>query len=211
MPNIGKQRDAKVLAQTNVIVCRRQIVARLPKIPGASTIKRRVQCMLNALQMPKCEVSILITDDTEIAVLNRDYRGVDRPTDVLSFSMLEGEGARHARNVLGDIVLSASTASRQAQFARRSVLDEVTMLLAHGLLHLLGWDHRSAAEDVRMRKKTDELCLAAGGLPLFFLGGVNAKGESVRAQGARKRVARPARVKTPGKPQQKKRTSTKYT
>lgn len=134
--------------------------------------------MLAHLQMPKAEVSVLLTDDREIRILNRDYRNTDKPTDVLSFSMLEGEGARFAGDVLGDIVVSMTTTARQAREARRSVLDELTMLLAHGLLHLLGWDHRTPAEDRKMRAETDTLCRAAGAPPLFALGGVDAMGRS---------------------------------
>jgi probable rRNA maturation factor len=134
--------------------------------------------MLASLQMKNAEVSILLTDDREIQILNRDYRGSDKPTDVLSFAMREGEGARFAGDVLGDIVVSMTTTARQAREAKRPVLDEATMLLAHGLLHLLGWDHRTAAEDRKMRAKTDELCVAAGAPPLFALGGVDASGRS---------------------------------
>ena len=173
---------------------------------SSTTIRRRLEAMLVHLQMPKAEVSVLLTDDDEIQNLNRDYRETDKPTDVLSFSMLEGEGARFAGDVLGDIVLSIPTASRQAREAKRPLLDEATMLVAHGLLHLLGWDHQTAAEDRKMRARTDELCIAAGAPPLFALGGVDASGRSRpaknRVQGAspvrsvdRKKVAkRPARA-----------------
>ena len=148
-------------------------------LPSPAALRRRVGKMLAALQMPNAIVSILITDDREIRDLNRDYRGIDRPTDVLSFSLREGEGARAAGDELGDVVLSATTTRRQARAARRPFLDETTMLLAHGLLHLLGWDHRTAREDARMRKETDRLCVAAGAPPLFFQGGVDRTGRSV--------------------------------
>lgn len=150
----------------------------LPKSLSSATIRRRLEAMLAHLQMSKAEVSVLLTDDKEIRILNRDYRGTDKATDVLSFSMLEGEGARFAGDVLGDIVLSITTASRQAREAKRPLLDEATMLVAHGLLHLLGWDHRTATEDRKMRARTDDLCVAAGAPPLFALGGVDASGRS---------------------------------
>lgn len=167
------------------------------KAPTSVTLRRRVEAMLGHLQMPKAEVSVLLTDDREIRNLNRDYRDTDKPTDVLSFSMLEGEGARFARtlegDVLGDIVVSMPTTARQAREARRSVLDELTMLLAHGLLHLLGWDHRTPAEDRKMRAKTDDLCVAAGGPPLFALGGVDAIG---RSRPTKKGLSLAARVRS---------------
>lgn len=148
-------------------------------LPSPATLRRRVGKMLVAAQIPDAEVSILVTDDKEIQILNRDYRDTDRPTDVLSFALREGEGARFAGDALGDIVLSAQTTARQARAARRPFLDESTMLLAHGLLHLLGWDHLTPAEDARMRAETDRLCVAAGAPPLFSKGGVDAAGRSV--------------------------------
>ena len=157
---------------------RRASVIGLAGVPAPATLRRRVAKMLEHLQLEKSEVSILLTDDREIRILNRDYRGFDRATDVLSFSMREGEGARFAGALLGDLVLSIPTAKRQAREAKRPLLDEATMLLAHGLLHLLGWDHRTKEEDARMRKATDALCVAAGSPPLMSLGGVDAAGRS---------------------------------
>lgn len=143
------------------------------------TLRRRAERMLDALQMSKCELSILLTDDREIRILNRDYRGIDRATDVLSFAQTEGEELGRGNDLLGDLVLSVQTARRQARGARRPLLDEATMLLAHGLLHLLGRDHDTPARDRRMRAETDALCLACGGVPLLAAGGVDARGRSV--------------------------------
>ncbi|MBL8743588.1 MAG: rRNA maturation RNase YbeY [Myxococcales bacterium] len=108
------------------------------------------------------EVSLLLTDDARIHQLNKLYRDKDRPTDVLAFAMQEGELAELAGAVLGDVVVSVPTARKQAEERGATVLDEVTMLLAHGLLHLLGWDHETPAKDRRMRAETDRLCGIAG-------------------------------------------------
>jgi probable rRNA maturation factor len=162
------------------VVVRRRAPARAWAL-SSTVVRRRVQRMLDQLQMSDREVSILLTDDREIRNLNRDYRGIDRPTDVLSFALSEGEGAQFAGPLLGDVVLSVQTAARQARAARRSLLDESTMLLAHGLLHLLGWDHSTKTSDRRMRARTDLLCLACGGAPLMAQGGVDARGRSVPA------------------------------
>jgi len=118
--------------------------------------------MLAALQMNDAEVSILLTADDQIQNLNRIYRRKNRPTDVLAFSQREGELGERAGPLLGDIVVSIPTTRRQAAAARRPMSSELTTLLAHGLLHLLGWDHKTAAQDRRMRLETERLCGAAG-------------------------------------------------
>ena len=92
-----------------------------------------------------CRVSILFTDDKEIHRLNREYRGKDKPTDVLSFSQLEGEGA--VGDSLGDIVISLVTASKQAEEFGVTEQEEVGRLLVHGLLHLYGYDHEGVSEE----------------------------------------------------------------
>ncbi|MDB4942452.1 MAG: Metal-dependent hydrolase YbeY, involved in rRNA and/or ribosome maturation and assembly [Labilithrix sp.] len=122
--------------------------------------------MIRLLQLDKSEVSFTLTDDQTIHDLNRTYRHKDRPTDVLAFAMHEGEYGALAGHVLGDVIVSVPTARRQAEERGRPVLDEVTMLLAHGLLHLLGWDHETAAKDRRMRAETDRLVEAAGAAPV---------------------------------------------
>ena len=171
-----------------VSIQRRRTISRVKGVPTTPSLRRRMTLMLRALQMPKAEVSILLTDDDEIQILNREYRSIDRPTDVLSFSLLEGEGARFAGDALGDLVVSITTAARQAREAKRPLIDELTMLLAHGLLHLLGWDHRTTTEDRRMRAETDALCVAAGAPPLFALGGVDARGRSRPTREATKKA-----------------------
>lgn len=117
--------------------------------------------MLRLLQLEKAELSILLTGDRQIHKLNRIYRDKDRPTDVLAFAMREGEFADVAGGLLGDVIISIPTASRQAKARGAATLDEVTMLLAHGLLHLLGWDHDTKKKDAAMRAETNRLCAAA--------------------------------------------------
>jgi probable rRNA maturation factor len=124
-------------------------------------LKRRVEAMLDALQLDKAEFSLVLTDDDQIQNLNRDYRGKDKPTDVLAFAQREGEFGALAGDLLGDVIVSVPTARRQAIAEKRTLVDEVTMLVAHGLLHLLGWDHETAAKDRAMRAETARLCAAA--------------------------------------------------
>jgi probable rRNA maturation factor len=90
--------------------------------------------------------------------LNARYRGIDRPTDVLAFAMREGAFAYLHPQVLGDVVISAETALRQARARRHSVAQELTRLLIHGTLHLLGYDHEVSPAAARlMRAKEREL------------------------------------------------------
>jgi len=124
-------------------------------------VARRARAMLAALQMDDAELSILLTGDPQIQNLNRVYRKMNRPTDVLAFAQREGELGEHAGRLLGDVVVSIPTARRHAEEAGRDLGSELTMLLAHGLLHLLGWDHDTPSKDRRMRRETERLCAAA--------------------------------------------------
>lgn len=117
--------------------------------------------MLAAIDLADHELSVVLTSDERIHALNRDYRKKDKPTDVLAFAQREGPHAEHAGRLLGDVVVSVPTARRQAASASRDVLAEVVWLLAHGLLHLVGWDHDTPARDARMRRETSRLVAAA--------------------------------------------------
>ncbi len=98
-------------------------------------------------QAPSYEIGLLFTGDGEIQVFNADYRHQNKPTDVLAFAALEVESPENAEMAasmplyLGDIIISVDTAQRQALHQEHSLLTELAWLAAHGLLHLLGWDH----------------------------------------------------------------------
>jgi probable rRNA maturation factor len=126
-----------------------------------AVVQRRAHKMLRALALPAVELSIALVDDAAIQALNRSYRKKDKPTDVLSFAQKDDPSTLRDGDLLGDVILSIPTTARQAREQKRPLLDELTMLLAHGMLHLVGYDHRTAAEDRVMRAKTDELTLAA--------------------------------------------------
>ena len=107
------------------------------------------------------EVDITIVTDEEIHVLNRDYRNVDRATDVLSFALDEDGGepelvAGPEVHLLGDIIISAETAMRQAEEFGHGLEREIVYLAVHGLLHLLGYDHMQEEDKVVMRAKEEE-------------------------------------------------------
>ena len=97
----------------------------------------------------KWEVSILLVDDHQIKEINKKYLHRNRPTDVISFSQIEGEGNPENAHLLGDVVVSVETAQRQAQESHTSLQDEVTFLLIHGMLHLLGYDHEGSVSKAR--------------------------------------------------------------
>jgi probable rRNA maturation factor len=100
----------------------------------------------------------LLADDECISILNGQYRGIDGPTDVLSFSQHEGdEDFDSAGNLLGDVVISVETAVRQASERGADLDSEIDVLLVHGLLHLLGYDHAEPGEAEAMFARQTEL------------------------------------------------------
>ena len=114
--------------------------------------------LLESLGFPDAELSVYFTGDGTIRSLNRKYRGKDAVTDVLSFSLREGDFPHIHPELLGDIVISVPVAVRQAAEAGESVDREIDRLLVHGLLHLIGYDHeRSREDDNKMRRKETHL------------------------------------------------------
>ena len=115
----------------------------------------------------QCELSIALVDDREIQRLNREYRGVDQITDVLSFAQQETTDPQfmqpHPEDedfpfVLGDVVLSVETTQRQAEERGTSFEEELYLLLTHGILHLLGYDHLTD-EDAKVMKGLEQKVL----------------------------------------------------
>jgi probable rRNA maturation factor len=92
-------------------------------------------------------------------IINRDYLGKDRPTNVISFSLQEGEYGGISPHVLGDVIISAETAVREAEQGGILPFERICFLLMHGILHLCGYDHERSgdAEAARMEKKEKEL------------------------------------------------------
>lgn len=115
---------------------------------------------------PELEWSLTFVDDTAIRVLNRDYRGYDKPTDVLAFSQLEEADGfvfpEEEAPQLGDVIVSVETAARQAAERGHALEDELALLVTHGLLHLLGEDHGTPEEKARMWARQDTVLRALG-------------------------------------------------
>jgi probable rRNA maturation factor len=127
------------------------------ELPDLVRLRSRARRVLRELGRSRSELSIALVDDAQIRVLNEQHRGIRRATDVLSFSLFEGEHAEHRGAMLGDVVISFETARRQARDAHRSFDDVVARLLIHGTLHLLGFDHERDAEARRMQAEERRL------------------------------------------------------
>jgi len=122
------------------------------------SLKLLTQKILNDLDCPDSELSILITDDKHIEELNRKYLQRTGPTNVISFSLQEGEFSNINPQILGDVVISYDTALREAAQANMSFDERLYYLLIHGILHILGYDHENNEHDAEiMEKKTEEL------------------------------------------------------
>lgn len=115
--------------------------------------------ILSALGLPTSELSVVIVGDRSIRILNREYLGRDKATNVISFSMQEGEFGHVSPDLLGDVAVSADTCSREAVEGDITFNSRLVFLLLHGILHLAGYDHERSgeAEALRMESKEQEL------------------------------------------------------
>jgi probable rRNA maturation factor len=111
--------------------------------------------------LASADMTIVLTDDAQLHELNREYLGVDAPTDVLSFPASESD-PETGTPYLGDILVSIPRAKQQAEAAGHSIEDEVQLLVVHGTLHLLGHDHAEAAEKALMWKAQTEVMSGLG-------------------------------------------------
>ena len=110
---------------------------------------------------PISDISLVLTGDDEVQRLNREYLGIDAPTDVLSFSM-DFDNPETGAPYLGDIVISLATAARQAEAGGHPLMEEVKLLAVHGILHLLGHDHSGQDDKAAMWQIQDRILSALG-------------------------------------------------
>lgn len=113
---------------------------------------------------PAVELTIVLADDDEVQRLNRDYRGIDKPTNVLSFGDA-GDGRQWARGepvILGDVILARETVAAEAAAQGKSIADHSLHLVIHGILHLLGHDHETAGEADAMEALEIDLLAGLG-------------------------------------------------
>jgi probable rRNA maturation factor len=119
--------------------------------------------ILSALGCRESELSILLVDDDEMRRLNREYLSRDHSTNVLAFAMREGEDKHLSPALLGDVVVSTETAQRETLQRGVTLEEEMALLLVHGILHLLGYDHEDEpAEAAQMEAKEEEVLTHLG-------------------------------------------------
>ena len=141
-----------------VYIKNRQRLLKVNQRKTASFLRKALQ----TLRLHKAELSILFVNDDRMKSLNRQYRGIDRTTDVLSFPQEDTVSFRDLKPesdiVLGDIVINLHKAKRQAEENGLSFNEEMKRLLVHGLLHLLGYDHEKGRHAERkMKEKSKRL------------------------------------------------------
>lgn len=143
----------------------------------AKPLTALARTFLERMELKDCELSISLVGDRAIRRLNRTWRKKDKATDVLSFPAGELPKGTPGPRQLGDVVISLDTAKRQAKEYQRTLEQEVARYLAHGLLHLLGYDHETA-RDARKMAAQEEKLLGASGMV----------GDAVRTERARRLV-----------------------
>ena len=161
-----KQRtlNIKIREKSNGVFIMEIILSSMPEnleidVEIVDTVRKAAYTVGELYGLDNAEVSITFTDNEHIHEINRDYRNVDRPTDVISFALNEGdepeiEGGAPV-NVLGDIIISVEKAVEQASDYGHSVEREVAFLTVHGMLHLLGYDHIEEDDRKEMRREED--------------------------------------------------------
>ena len=122
-------------------------------------LDRQARVILSDVGEASAELGILFVGDQRMRSLNHQYRGKDRTTDVLAFALRE---APHSSStVLGDVVIAVPTAVRQAKEGQRSLDEELTVLLVHGILHLCGYDHERSEKEARRMHRRERMILGS--------------------------------------------------
>ena len=135
-----------------------EIVNEVEEIKELDTINELLNLVVIKEKLENCLFNIILVDNDYIHKLNKEYRGIDRVTDVISFALEDSQDeVKLDFRVLGDIYISVDKAKDQAKEYGHSFLRELSFLTIHGLLHLLGYDHMSKEEEEIMFKKQDEL------------------------------------------------------
>lgn len=128
------------------------------EIKELEILEKYVKNIVKKLDIEKAIFNIILVDEEEIHTLNREYRGIDRKTDVITFALEDSGGFKNpAIRVLGDIYLCVPVAYEQAEIYGHSKIREICFLATHGVLHLLGYDHMNEEEEKEMFSLQEEL------------------------------------------------------
>ena len=142
-----KIKTQKMRKAGKVLIDSRQKLVKLDR----AALRRDVRKILALLGGGERELSLLFVDDEGIRKINRDYLRRDRPTNVIAFSLAEGDFGDVNPGVLGDVVVSVETAAREARAAGIAIEDAILYLILHGILHLAGYDHEGPGGTSRAR------------------------------------------------------------
>lgn len=128
------------------------------EIPNYEEIEKYVEYLVKELTLDNCMFNIIFITNKEIHKINKEYRNVDRPTDVISFALEDNKDIEYKDfRLLGDIYISVDRAIEQARDYNHSLKRELCFLSTHGILHLLGYDHQTKKEEEIMFTKQKEL------------------------------------------------------
>jgi probable rRNA maturation factor len=148
-PTLPRERGRKKQVEIDVIVRS----ARWRKRPTAKNIvKRAVLAAVEAISTPSTELAIVLTDDSAIQTLNRDWRGKNAPTNVLSFPAAAPGKSPSAPPYIGDIIIAYQTVAREAVAEGKPFNHHLAHLAVHGFLHLLGYDHENDRDAQKMER-----------------------------------------------------------
>ena len=128
------------------------------EVEELNILEEYVKNITKKLEIEKAIFNIILVDEEEIHTLNRDYRGVDRKTDVITFALEDGDGFKNPEiRMLGAIYLCIPVAYEQAEIYGHSRIREICFLSTHGILHLLGYDHMNEEDEKEMFSLQEEL------------------------------------------------------
>lgn len=128
------------------------------KIPELDDLNKYVKFLVKELKLKKCEFNIIFIDNERIHEINKEYRNVDRPTDVISFALEDNMDVEYKKfRLLGDIYISVDKCYEQADEYGHSRQREISFLATHGILHLLGYDHMKEEDEKVMFSLQEEL------------------------------------------------------
>lgn len=126
-------------------------------IKEVKTIKKVLKHVIKKEKLKKVEFNVIIVDNSYIKKINKEYRNIDKVTDVISFALEDYKDIDYGYRLLGDIYISLDKAKEQASDYNHSLKRELSFLSVHGLLHLLGYDHMTDEEEMVMFAKQDEI------------------------------------------------------